>query len=129
MGKLLPPSPSGWALAVLALTDNVTDWLLLRLVAGVASALIFIIAASSMFARLHEHGSHLIGWGFGGVGAGIAASGFLVLMLHDVSDWSAAWIASAALAAIFSILCWTLRPRPPVSTTTVTQLSLGGKQT
>jgi len=106
-------------LAAMPLTDNVTDWLLLRLVAGVASALIFMIAASLMFTRLHEYGSHLIGWGFGGVGAGIAASGILVLLLRDVSNWSAAWLASAALAAIFSTLCWTLKTRPPVSTTTM----------
>ncbi|MCZ9880340.1 YbfB/YjiJ family MFS transporter [Arthrobacter sp. B2a2-09] len=107
-------------LARMPLADNVTDWLLLRMVAGVASALIFIIAASSMFTRLHEYGSHLIGWGFGGVGAGIAASGLLVSLLRDLSNWGTAWIASAALAAIFSTLCWTLTTRPPVSTTTVT---------
>ena len=107
-------------LAGMPLTDKVTVWLLLRLVAGVASALIFMTAASSMFTRLHDYGSHLIGWGFGGVGAGIAASGFLVLLLRDVSNWSAAWIASAALAAIFSTLCWTLKTRPTVATATVT---------
>ncbi|WP_284981762.1 YbfB/YjiJ family MFS transporter [Arthrobacter sp. efr-133-TYG-118] len=107
-------------LAGMPLTDNVTDWLLLRLVAGVASALIFIVAASSMFRRLHGYGSHLIGWGFGGVGAGIAASGFLVLLLGRVSNWNAAWFASAVLAAILSTLCWTLKTGPPVSTTTVT---------
>lgn len=107
-------------LAGMPLTDNVTGWLVLRLVAGVASALIFIIAASSMFTRLREYGSHLIGWGFGGIGAGIAASGFLVLLLGRVSNWNAAWFASAVLAAIFSTLCWTLKTGPPVSTTTVT---------
>ena len=47
-------------------------WLTLRLIAGVASALVFVIAVSAVLPRLH---SHHVGWIFGGVGAGIALSG------------------------------------------------------
>jgi MFS family permease len=95
------------------LTHTTTTWLVLRLLAGVASALVFVIAVSSLLSHLRDHPAHLPGWGLGGVRAGIALSGLLVLILHSVADWRAAWWAAAALAAAFTAGAWTLRPQPP----------------
>jgi MFS family permease len=100
-------------LATMAITENSTIWFVLRLIAGIASALVFMIAVSSMLTHLRAHGSHLIGWAFGGVGAGIALSGILVLALRSISNWSVAWIASAILAAVLSSLAWTLKTQQP----------------
>jgi hypothetical protein len=83
------------------------------LLAGVASALVFVIAISALLSHLRDHPVHLPGWGFSGVGAGIALSGALVLALRSVADWQAAWWASAALAALFSAGAWTLRLELP----------------
>jgi MFS family permease len=99
-------------LVAMPLTHAVAAWLALRLLAGAASALVFVIAASSLLSHLRGYPAHLPGWGFGGVGAGIALSGVLVLILRSVGDWRSAWWASAALAAVLSAGSWTLRPEP-----------------
>jgi MFS family permease len=99
-------------LLAMPLTHAVAAWWALRLLAGVASALVFVIAASSLLSHLRGHPAHLPGWGFGGVGAGIALSGVVVLVLRSVGDWRSAWWASAALAAVLAIGSWMLRPEP-----------------
>jgi MFS family permease len=100
------------SLVAMPLTHAVAAWWALRLLAGVASALVFVIAASSLLSHLRGHPAHLPGWGFGGVGAGIALSGVVVLILRSAGDWRSAWWASAALAAVLAIGSWTLRPEP-----------------
>ncbi len=97
-------------LAGMPLTRSGVIWLLLRLGAGFFSAMIFVIAVSSLLSHLREHPAHLPGWAFGGVGSGIALSGLLVLALRTVGDWQAAWWASAALAATLTLAAWGLRP-------------------
>jgi MFS family permease len=100
------------SLAAMPLTHNTTGWLLLRLGAGAFSALIFVIAVSSLLGQLRAHPDHLPGWAFGGVGAGIALSGVLVLILRTVADWEAAWWASAGLVVVLSAAAWGLRTEP-----------------
>lgn len=68
-------------LAAMPATHSTGVWIALRLLAGVASALIFVVAVSSLLGHLRDHPPHLPGWAFGGVGAGIALSGLLVLGL------------------------------------------------
>ncbi|GAA3775294.1 YbfB/YjiJ family MFS transporter [Streptomyces chiangmaiensis] len=97
-------------LAGMPATHSSAAWLVLRLLAGIASALIFVIAASSLVSHLREHPAHLPGWAFGGVGAGIALSGLLVLLLRTVADWQPAWWASAALCAALAAVSWNLWP-------------------
>ncbi|WP_406380184.1 YbfB/YjiJ family MFS transporter [Streptomyces sp. NBC_00197] len=98
------------SLAAMPATHSTVLWIALRLLAGVASALVFVIAVSSLLSHLREHPAHLSGWAFGGVGAGIALSGLLVLAVRSFADWRAAWWASAVLAAFFSVVAWNLRP-------------------
>lgn len=100
------------SLAAMPLTHATAVWLVLRLVAGTVSATVFVIAVSALLGRLRAHPAHLPGWGFGGVGAGIALSGLLVLVLRGFADWRAAWWASAALAALLAVPAWTLRTEP-----------------
>ncbi|MCT9077753.1 YbfB/YjiJ family MFS transporter [Streptomyces fulvoviolaceus] len=103
-------------LAAMPTTHSTAVWAVLRLTAGTASALIFVVAAGSLLHHLREHPPHLSGWAFGGVGAGIALSGLLVLVLRSVSDWRTAWWASAALATVLTAAAWNLRPEDPAST-------------
>ncbi|WP_212912053.1 YbfB/YjiJ family MFS transporter [Streptomyces sp. TS71-3] len=100
------------SLAAMPLTHSVTVWIVLRLLAGVMSALIFVIAASSLLGHLRDHPAHLPGWAFGGVGAGIALSGLLVLVLRSLAGWQAAWWSAAALAGLLAAASWNLRPEP-----------------
>ena len=66
-------------LAAMPFASNAFGWLGLRAVAGFASAVVFVIAVNSMLDHLGDHSPHLPGWGFGGVGVGIALSAVLVL--------------------------------------------------
>jgi MFS family permease len=100
------------SLVAMPLTHVTVVWLLLRLCAGAASALVFVIAVGSLLGHLREHPAHLPGWAFGGVGAGIALSGLLVLVLRTVAGWQTAWWASAGLAALLTVPSWGLRPEP-----------------
>ncbi len=77
---------------------------------GGASALVFVFAVSAMQFYL-RHADHPVGWGFGGVGAGIALSGVLVLITGSIWSWSAAWWSSALAALFLSGLAWGL-PSP-----------------
>jgi MFS family permease len=97
-------------LVLMGCTENHAGWFVLRFLAGAASALVFVIAVSSMLSRLRRHSLHLVGWGFGGVGAGIALSGLTVLIVRESSIWRVAWWASAAIALALTILAWSLRP-------------------
>ncbi|MGJ5755905.1 YbfB/YjiJ family MFS transporter [Streptomyces puniciscabiei] len=113
------------SLAAMPLTHSTTLWLLLRLGAGACSALVFVIAVSSLLSHLRDHPAHLPGWAFGGVGAGIALSGLLVLVLRTAGTWRTAWWASAALAAALTVAAWGLRPEPaPRPTSSVAETSV-----
>jgi MFS family permease len=97
-------------LVLMGLTQNHAGWFALRLIAGAASALVFVITVSAMLTRLRRHSQHLIGWGFGGVGAGIALSGLTVLVVRATSTWRTAWWASAVLGLALTMVAWSLRP-------------------
>lgn len=116
-------------LAAMPATHDTAVWCALRLLAGVASALIFVIAVSSLLSHLREYPAHLPGWAFGGVGAGIALSGLLVLLLRPVAAWRAAWWASAALAAVLAVASWNLRPEAHPTTTQADQADQATKAT
>ncbi|MET7330303.1 YbfB/YjiJ family MFS transporter [Nonomuraea sp. NPDC005650] len=100
-------------LALMPVTDLGGLWLSLRLVAGIASALIFVIAADAMLTGLRGHAHHLVGWAFGGIGAGIALSGVAVLVLRTTGTWQQAWWTTAALTAALAVPAWGLRAEPP----------------
>ena len=108
-------------LALMPTTENHAIWFALRLIAGVASALVFVTAVSAMLTRLRQKAHHLVGWGFGGVGAGIALSGGLVLALRSTSTWRVAWWASAILALVLTIVAWSMQPEPASATTAMQQ--------
>lgn len=104
-------------LALMGTAENHAAWLALRLVAGAASALVFMIAVSALLTGLRGSRQHLAGWGFGGIGAGIALSGVVVLA---VGTWRTAWLAAAGFALLLTVAAWPLRPAPrPVRPGTV----------
>jgi MFS family permease len=100
------------SLALMPATRSLELWCALRLIAGVASALVFMIAAAGLLSHLSSRGAHLTGWAFGGVGVGIALSGVLVLVIRATSTWTSAWIASAILTGVLAAAAWNLLPEP-----------------
>lgn len=103
------------SMTAMPLTLNLFAWLTLRTLAGFASAVVFVIAVNTLLERLPEKA----GWGFGGVGAGIALSAVLVLALPAHTGWRTAWWSAAALAAILGALGVLVHPQP-VTTTAAT---------
>lgn len=81
---------------------------LLRLIAGVASAVIFV-GAAEVAAR---YGRQAAGIAFGGVGFGIALTGLLVLAARSLMSWQSMWLWSAALTALLLIPALRLDIRP-----------------
>jgi MFS family permease len=90
-------------LALMPLGPSV--WLALRLIAGVASALVFVIAISAVLPQLR---SHHLGWTFGGVGAGIALSGAVPVG----GNWRTAWLITALLTIACTVPAWKLTGSP-----------------
>ncbi|MEV7663628.1 YbfB/YjiJ family MFS transporter [Paenarthrobacter sp. NPDC089316] len=106
------------SLALMPATSSDAAWFLLRLFAGAASALVFVIAVSAMLSGLSITTRHLAGWGFGGVGVGIALTGIFVAIVRAASTWQFAWWISAAVTATLAAAAWRLpvarrsAPRP-----------------
>ncbi|MFS8099620.1 YbfB/YjiJ family MFS transporter [Lentzea alba] len=104
-------------LAGMPLTHSMAAWFVLRLLAGIASAVVFVAAVNAG-----------PGWGMSGVGVGIAVSGLIVLA-H--AEWRFAWWGAAIVAALLAAWAWPLQParpgartrqprslRPPITRTT-----------
>ena len=95
------------SLLCMPLTLAVSGWLALRAVAGAGSALAFVIAVNALLNSSPRHS----GWGFSGVGIGIALSAALVLALPAGTDWRVSWWAAGGLAAALTVIAWRL-PSP-----------------
>ncbi|HVY04595.1 MAG TPA: YbfB/YjiJ family MFS transporter [Burkholderiales bacterium] len=94
--------------AAMGITHNAAAWLLLRALAGVASAWILIFASAYILEQLAlRDRKPLGGVVFGGVGFGIALTGACCLLFLNLS-WTAdrTWIAIGAIAGVPLILCW-----------------------
>ena len=94
-------------LAAMPFASNTIGWLAMRTIAGFTSAVVFVIAVNSLLDHLGDHSPHLPGWGFGGVGIGIALSGALVLALSN-AEWQTAWWMAAVSAAVLGACAWTM---------------------
>ncbi|MCM6776716.1 YbfB/YjiJ family MFS transporter [Nocardia sp. CDC159] len=70
----------------------------LRLIAGIASAVVFIGCAG--IAVRHENRRRAAGIAFAGVGCGIALTGALALVFGPLVSWQALWLGAAALTAL-----------------------------
>ncbi len=84
--------------------------LLQRLLAGVASALVFVtggLLAAGLAQQNPQQGGWLIGLYYGGTGWGIALSALLVpWVLSQPQDWPKAWWALAAACVVATALMW-----------------------
>ncbi len=93
-------------LLAMPFTHDLIAWAVIRGVAGITSAIVFMVAANMILSELGSSQPHIVGWAYGGVGAGIALSGVLVAALKSISDWQTAWWASAGLATLLLAVAW-----------------------
>ena len=85
----------------MVLAVNVPLWSAVRLIAGLASAVVFVYCAGAVAGTAAA---------FCGVGVGIAVSGLLVVGLGEVVGWQALWWVSAVATALFGLFAWRLPP-------------------
>ena len=103
-------------LAAMGVASTMPLFLLLRLLAGMASAFALIFASSLVLDRLASaRRSSLSAVHFAGVGSGIVVSAALVALLaRQGAAWSALWFASAAVAVVLSLaVVWLVPPEAP----------------
>jgi len=109
------PLAARWGLVVVAAStlltafaDTVARWVVLRLVAGAASAFVLIGASAWALALLaRSQRLRWSGWVFAGVGVGICLAGLTALVVASVgasAHW--AWVGLGVLAAAVAALGW-----------------------
>src|SRR5690554_3302178 len=106
--------------AAMAFTENLTLWMLLRYLSGLASAGSMLIASGLILNWLirHDHRGEL-GIHFAGIGLGIAIAALAVeLMMYLSQGWAEQWLWLSLLGLILAIPAWSWLPRPEVGNTT-----------
>lgn len=95
--------------AGMAATTAMPVWLLLRFVAGLASAGVFVFASAAVIGWfVQQHRPELVGFFFAGVGLGIASSGAMILLVQRVTggqSWQLEWLGAALLAVLLAAPC------------------------
>jgi predicted MFS family arabinose efflux permease len=101
----------------MGLTENLAAFLIIRFLAGVASAFVMVFLASIVFSHIGAAGrGDLQALHFGGVGLGIAVSSALMAVLvGERAGWTAGWFWSAALSAIAFLAVALMIDRGPLS--------------
>lgn len=86
---------------LMGLTGTMAAFLLIRFLAGLASAFVLVFMTSIVFGHLAAAGRNdLQALYFGGVGLGIAASSaLLALLVTEHAGWAAGWLWSAVISA------------------------------
>ncbi|TIL96150.1 MAG: MFS transporter [Mesorhizobium sp.] len=86
---------------LMGLADTMAAFLVIRFLAGVASAFVLVFMSSIVFGHLAAAGRNdLQALHFGGVGLGIAASSALMaILVTEQAGWPAGWFWSAAISA------------------------------
>ncbi|MGW5612023.1 YbfB/YjiJ family MFS transporter [Streptomyces sp. NPDC003753] len=82
-------------------------------IAGFTSALAFVYVVGALLSGLRRSVPHLVGWGFGGIGAGIVFSGVLVLAVREVATWRTAWWIATVFTLLLTAVSWRLAPPAP----------------
>ncbi|TGQ51098.1 MFS transporter [Mesorhizobium sp. M1C.F.Ca.ET.193.01.1.1] len=88
--------------ALMGLNETMAAFLVIRFLAGLASAFVMVFMASIVFSHLAVAGRRdLQALHFGGVGLGIAvSSALLAILVTDHAGWAAGWLWSGTLSAV-----------------------------
>jgi len=106
--------------AAMAFTENLSLWMVLRYLSGLASAGSMLIASGLILNWLirHDHRGEL-GIHFAGIGLGIAIAALSVeLMVYLSQGWAEQWLWLSLLSFVLAIPAWFWLPRPEVGNTT-----------
>jgi predicted MFS family arabinose efflux permease len=90
---------------IMAATLSTWAWLVFRAISGVASGLVFVLVSSIVLDSLAKYNRpRLSGILYGGVGLGIATSGWIVPILDKSFGWQGTWIGLMLLTIVLGIV-------------------------
>ncbi|MFD1987532.1 YbfB/YjiJ family MFS transporter [Mesorhizobium newzealandense] len=103
--------------ALMGLSDTMVAFLVIRFLAGLASAFVMVFMASIVFSHINAAGrSDLQAWHFGGVGLGIAISAaMMAALVTEHAGWAAGWLWSAAISACGFVVVALLADEGPLA--------------
>jgi len=106
----------------MAQTTSLVAWSIIRFVAGLASAGVFVLASGIVLDALRRQGrASLSGWLYSGVGVGIALSGVVVRAAGGTLRWRGDWLMLALLAGVAAYPSWRWLLRADGRATTIEQ--------
>jgi predicted MFS family arabinose efflux permease len=93
--------------ALMAGTTSLAAWDVIRFLAGLSSAGVFILVSQAILSALQRmERSSLVGWLYSGVGAGIALSAIVVQVAGGALGWRGEWLVLALLAGVMAVPAW-----------------------
>jgi len=93
--------------AGMGIIPGYSNWIVLRLLSGVASGFVFVSVSTIVLDILASHGR--MSWAgllYTGVGLGIAFTGISIPPLAGSFGWQGAWIGLGILSTLISVLVW-----------------------
>ena len=89
---------------LMGMTHSPFWWGSMRLVAGVASAILFVVIAVEVAENLvHSRHSRWSSALYGGIGLGITVSGIMVPVLDRAGGWQTAWIGMGVISGLLAL--------------------------
>lgn len=103
--------------ALMAVTNEFGLWVVLRLIAGAASAFVLVYVSAWSLEQLARHNeARMRGIVFSGVGVGIAGSGMLCWLITSVSaDSRAAWVALGVASLLGGVAVYSVMVAAPAT--------------
>jgi len=111
------------ATALGALTTSLGVWAFLRVAAGVASGLVFVLASAATL----EAAASYAGLLYAGVGLGIALSGTVAALAPPTAGYGPPWLVLAGAAAALALPAWGGLAGRPTASAAPSGLSPGGR--
>lgn len=91
-------------LFLMAATDDSLVQGVIRLLAGVSSAIVFVCITQA--AAINVKNAKYVGFLYGGVGLGITLSGLLVWRFSAYLTWAQLWCCAGVVSLVFSAVAW-----------------------
>ncbi len=100
----------------MTLAENYTLWLIMRFMAGLSSAAGLLLGSGLILNWMIRHGHRAeLGLHFSGVGAGIAGSAIIAMLMSDHFNWLQQWQAFSVVGIFLVIPAWVWLPKPGYS--------------
>lgn len=103
------------SIILMGFTTNYIFWSILRLIAGITSGTVFVLASNVVLEALRQaHKEGISGLLYSAVGLGLFFSSIYVFFFTDESTWQMTWIILGAISLILGLLViFLMKENPP----------------